>query len=357
VVSWLRRLRFRSEKAAGYDPRWLREARVQLPDPEPGPKPRRNREATISERPPFSLRNRRSLAVLLALLEVVGLVVLGLSPTFRVRHVVVAGAVRVPDQQVVKAAGLDRPVSIFVVNSAEIRRRLEATSWIESATVTAQLPDQVTIAVHEWSPVAIYRPLQGPAVYLNTRGISLGPAASDQGSLVRIEGPAQSTNAGQGLLDERLLIALVNIQRELQGTGAAVQAFRFDRCWDLTMVAQGGWRALFGRMLTGEDYATLGPKLGALRSVSSQADLSDASTYINLMSPWQPAVGRGDDRPPTPTPTPSPSPSPTPSPSPGTSSSAPSAAAPRLLPSPTAASTPTRSPVTPGLSSTPLECD
>jgi hypothetical protein len=146
------------------------------------------------------------------------------------------------------------------------------------------------------------------------------------------------------MLNGRLLVALVNIQRGLPGLiGQTVVGFRFDRCWELTMVAGSGWRALFGRMLTASDYSTLTPKLSALKAVSPYVNFSDTETYVNLMNPQQPAVGHGENRPPAPTPIPTLTPTsrpagqaspavPTPSAS-ATSSAGPSPSAPIVSPS------------------------
>lgn len=279
----------------------------------------------------------RVLAVLLAVLEVAALVVLVSSPAFRVRQVTIHGAHRLSAQQVEHAAGLDSPGSVFSVDGSGIRRRLQATSWIEGAMVSAQLPDQVVITIQEWEPVAVYHPPHGGSLYLNDQGAALGLAGADQASLPRIDGPEPSSGPGHPMLDSRLLVALVNIQRGLPGLiRQPVVAFRFDRCWDLTMVAGRGWRALFGRMLTAGDYASLEPKLAALRALAPYVDFANPATYVNLMNPQEPAVGHGQDQPPTPTPTPIAHPS-------GSPSSG-GAAGPHLTPSPSPPAVPGGSP-------------
>ncbi|MGH7867280.1 MAG: hypothetical protein ACREP9_06510, partial [Candidatus Dormibacteraceae bacterium] len=147
--------------------------------------------------------------------------------------------------------------------------------------------------------------------------------------------PSSTVDPGQTVIDSILLTSLVNIQHGFpELMGESVSHIQLDRCMDLTLVAQHGWRVILGRMLTPNDYASLKPKLAVLKAVAGQADLNNAATYINLDNLQAPAVGRGVDQPPpppTPTPTPTPSSTPTPSPS--------------LTPTPTVVPTPTPTPL------------
>ena len=274
-------------------------------------------------------------AAALALVEVVGLIVIVLSPPFQVREVAVSGARHVSAQQVAEAAGLQTGSSIFTVNGAAVRQRLDSTVWIRSSQVTSQLPGRVQIAVNEWQPVAVFQPRQGGAVLLDERGNVLGPAGSGAAALPQIQGPTSSLSAGQRGIDPRLLTPLVNVARGLPDLmGQHVVAFRLDRCWNLVMVAGKGWRAIFGRMLTPDDYASLQPKVAALTALRTQVRFDDPSLYVNLMNAAAPAVGHGQDLPPAPTPAPTPSPSASPS---GSASASPSPSpSPQPSPSPSA---------------------
>ncbi|MBO0704203.1 MAG: FtsQ-type POTRA domain-containing protein, partial [Candidatus Dormibacteraeota bacterium] len=281
----------------------------------------------------------RMVAAALALVEVVGLVVLVLSPPFQVNDVAVSGARHVSPQQVVEAAGLQTGSSIFTVNGATVRQRLDSTVWIRSSQVTSQLPGRVEITVDEWQPVAVFQPRQGGAVFLDERGDVLGPAGGGAAALPKIQGPTSNLGAGHRAIDPRLLTPLVNVARGLPDLmGQHVVAFQLDRCWNLVMVAGKGWRAMFGRMLTPDDYASLQPKVAALTALRTQVRFDDPSLYVNLMNPSAPAVGHGQDLPPAPTPSPTPSASASHPPSPsGSASPSPSPSpSPRPSPSPTA---------------------
>lgn len=262
----------------------------------------------------------RGLAVTLAVAELVFALLLVNGPLFQVRHVEVQGAARLGPAQVRSLAGLDRPLSVFAVDGAGIRRKLGASAWVRGATVSTRLPDTVVVAVDEWQPVAAYRAgAQGRAYFLSDRGLVLG-AAGDQSPVLAIQGPAgPEPRAGQVPVELPLLTALVNVQRQLPVLiGQEVAGFQVDGCGNLTMTVRKGWRALFGRVFTPEEIAALKDKLAALKSISTDVDFNSPDLdYVNLMNPREPAVKlRSAKPPPSPTPAPTSTPAPGPSPPP-----------------------------------------
>ena len=259
-------------------------------------------------------RARRIGALALAGLALAGLVALLVAPPFHVHEIDVSGNQRLTAAQVVAAAGLEHPGSVFQVDSGQVERRLTATAWVRAASVSAQLPDRVRIHVDEWQPAAVYRAAAGRSWYLSAEAVALGPAAGDTAGLLEIDGPAQP-RTGRPALDRALLVALVNIQRALPGIiGQQVQSFALDSCGNLTMSATTGWKAQFGRVNTPEEQATLKDKVAALKALSASGGVDFSKVgYVNLMNPYAVAVPQR-----TPTPRPgraaaSPSPSPSPS--------------------------------------------
>lgn len=299
-------------------------------------------------------RQRRSGALAGGILAAALVVLLVVAPEFRAQQVVVQGNQRQTTDQILAAARLGHPGSVFLVDGAAVRQRLGRLTWIRSSEVRAELPDRVVITVQEWEPVATYQAIGGISVYLDRRGRSLGPAPGGEPYLP-IQGPAANTAPHRRLIDAALLTSLINIQSGLPALiGQNVTGFQFDRCWDLTMTAGVGWRAYFGRMATPEDYGSLESKLVALQAVEPYIDFSDPHSYVNLENPSEPAVGKGPDTAPTPAPTPKPTPTPSPhatptaSPRPGATPTATPAptptAAPKASPSPAVRVTPTTGP-------------
>jgi cell division septal protein FtsQ len=246
------------------------------PAPEPGRRPR--------------ALGWRALAAGLAALEAGLLGAMAFAPAFQVHHVDVSGEHRVSGEEVVRLAGLDRPVSVFTLDPVAVRGALERSTWIRAATVEARLPDRVSIDVEEWRPVAVYRAGSGPAYYVSDQAIALGPvpAGEDLTALTDVQGPAgPDPQPGRAALDPRLLTALVNIQRGLPGLiGQQARSFQLDGCGNLIMITARGWRAEFGRVLTPEEFASLGDKVAALKAASASLNYSDSGLdYVNVMNP------------------------------------------------------------------------
>jgi cell division septal protein FtsQ len=229
-----------------------------------------------------------------------GLTALFLVPIFQVRQLDVSGNQRLTTDQVVAAAGLQHAGSVFLVDPGGVERRLEGQTWVRSATVTAQLPDRVSIYVEEWRPAAVYRASSGPLWYVSAQAVVLGPAdGQDASALLEIDGPAQpQPKAGRPALDRTLLVGLVNIQRALPGLiGQEVQSFAIDGCGSLTLAAKRGWRAQLGRVLTPEEFASLKDKMAALKSLAAGGDVNFDSPnlqYVNVMNPADVAVKERD---------------------------------------------------------------
>jgi cell division septal protein FtsQ len=262
------------------------------PTPSRPPSPRRRpRPSDVDP----GRRWRRALATCLAIAELGLLGLLLLGPYFRVQQVRVEGSRRVPAGQVAALAGLGS-ASLFAVDPGVVAARVGASPWIRTASAGTSLPHGVTIRVEEWQPVAAYQPGSGRPWYLSDQAVALGPEGGggrDPAGLVQVQGPAQKPiRQGQQVLDARLLVALVNIQRDLPDViGQDVRSFQLDSCGNLTMVAGRGWKAQFGRVLTPEEFASLRQKVAALKAVSAKVNYNSPDLdYVNVMNPTQVAV-------------------------------------------------------------------
>ncbi len=305
------------ERREGQEPIGRRRAAVPAPARRRTERERARPRPAGGDAPEPSARSPlrwRLLALGCAALAIALIVAACTSPVFRVRDIQVQGATRVGSSAVIAAAGVQPGTPIFLVDSQAISQRLDGQIWVRTSSVVTVLPGTVRISVDEWAPVAVYTPTGGSPLYLSAQGTILGSAAA-RGGLTRIDGPDTGTDAGHLAIDNRLLRPLVNIQEGLPGMiGQPVNHFQLDRCWNLTMYGGGGWRAMFGRMLTPPDYATLQSKVAALRSVAPDVNFKDSTVYVNLENPSEVTIGHGLDVAPTPTPTPTPSATPTPTP-------------------------------------------
>ncbi|HXM57653.1 MAG TPA: FtsQ-type POTRA domain-containing protein [Candidatus Dormibacteraeota bacterium] len=274
---------------------------------QPAHRPRRF--GSLDERAHRRARKLGSLA--LAAVWLAGLIALLVAPVLRVRHVDVSGNRRLTAGQVVAAAGLQHPGSVFLVDPPALEHKLGTATWVRNASVTVQLPDRVRIRVDEWTPVAVYRAAAGRAWYLSDQAVVLGPAdGAAAGALLAVDGPAQpQPRAGAAPIDRALLTALVNIQRALPDLiGQDVQSFTIDSCGALTLNSRKGWKGLFGRVNTPEELATLKDKVAALRALAASGDVDfNTVQYVNVMNPAVVAVPKPSPRPGRGAPSPSPS--------------------------------------------------
>lgn len=263
---------------------------------------------------------RRSLAVLLALLEV-GLLGYAVSgPWFSVRSISVTGLHHQDQAAVIAAAGLQRPGSLLVVDGDTIRRKLARLPWVRSSSAEPLLPNRILITIEEWKPVAVYQAgTGGRSAYVSELGVVLAEGKPDA-QLVGVVGPVGSAlKPGEKVIDPQLLHALVAIQGSLPGIfGQSVTAFQLDCRGNLTLTTNLGVRIIFGRVLTPEEFASLKDKLSALKSIASDPAATAANVeYVNLENPLAPAVKvKGATPPPGPSPAPGSSPRAPSSPSP-----------------------------------------
>ncbi|HSP08072.1 MAG TPA: FtsQ-type POTRA domain-containing protein [Candidatus Dormibacteraeota bacterium] len=264
---------------------------------------------------------RRALAVAAAGAETVALGWLWFGPALAVHTVDIVGAHHLSAVQVAHAVGLGPGVSVISVDGETGRQRLLGQTWIRTASVQPQLPGTVLIHVSEWEPVAVFHAGKSTRLFLmSDQAVVLGTTPSD-GALVDIQGPAGTDpRVGDRPLDPQLVVALVNIQRDLPATlGQQVNGFIFDSCGDLTLLAKRGWKVYFGRVLTPEEFSGLRDKLAALKAIAGKGNVDYDSAdleYVNVMNPSEPAAGYKSLEPKSPGPSPGASPQPSPSPAP-----------------------------------------
>ncbi len=141
------------------------------------PAPKKNVKRPAKRRSTEPLIRLRHVFAFLAALSVCGLLLLAFTATYAVvthyrgfsaKRVVVFGASRLSDNDVLNQADVHVGDNIFHVNLSVVRQRLLAHSWIQSAEVTREIPDAILIKIKEHEPQAI---VEMNARYLmNTEG-------------------------------------------------------------------------------------------------------------------------------------------------------------------------------------------
>ena len=124
---------------------------------------------------------RRSVALLIAIgmiILVTGWAANGWKKSVGVKDIHVSGARILPAKDIVTLADVDRSQKLFDVDVNAIRRRIEASPYVESAAITRDIPGIVTIAVHERVPVVAV--IGAKTVYLDDSARVLPPVKTTQ---------------------------------------------------------------------------------------------------------------------------------------------------------------------------------
>jgi cell division protein FtsQ len=87
---------------------------------------------------------------------------------FRAEKLVVTGADRLSEKQILQQAQIKKGINILSVNLSMARKRLLAHSWITEAEVSRDLPSEINIKIKEQKPLAILD--LGRKFLINTSG-------------------------------------------------------------------------------------------------------------------------------------------------------------------------------------------
>ena len=87
---------------------------------------------------------------------------------FRAEKLVVTGADRLSEKQILQQAQIKKGINILSVNLSMARKRLLAHSWITEAEVSRDLPSEINIRIKEQKPLAILD--LGRKFLINTSG-------------------------------------------------------------------------------------------------------------------------------------------------------------------------------------------
>ena len=106
---------------------------------------------------------------------------------FRAEKLVVTGADRLSEKQILQQAQIKKGINILSVNLSMARKRLLAHSWITEAEVSRDLPSEINIRIKEQKPLAILD--LGRKFLINTSGeIFKEMAVSDPDQLPIVSG-------------------------------------------------------------------------------------------------------------------------------------------------------------------------
>jgi len=125
--------------------------------------PHRRRSRTLVLLKPFLV------AVILVGLPVLAGVWVFTSPRFMLSEVQIGGTVRVTGEEVAGALESLRGRHLLGLSLADVEARLTTNPWIEGAAIRKELPNRLSVHVHERQPVALLR-RDGDLFYVDRTG-------------------------------------------------------------------------------------------------------------------------------------------------------------------------------------------
>lgn len=188
------------------------------------------------------------------------------SDEFRIARVQVAGN-RLLSINDLQAAAAVYGANIFWVRQEEVRQRLQALPAVQSARVTAFLPNRLEIRIGERTPVAIWQ-VDGAPLLVDDEGRILGSSAEFR-QLPVIQDLDRSGLRAGAQVDADALRTTFRLQRLLPEVAkTSPREFEYSRDTGVSVVTDFGPRVRFGR---GEDLEW---KVTALVAVRGELERS-----------------------------------------------------------------------------------
>ena len=149
----------------------------------------------------------RIVAVVVAVVALVfGAIFLYRSDAFLIEKVKVSGATRLTDQEISQLAAVPDDSTLLRLDSASIIERLETHPWIQSASITRELPNAITINIVERTPAAVVRINEDSIWVISSDNIWLSAATEDDWAnthrIVDVSTAIEAPNAGNECSDE-----------------------------------------------------------------------------------------------------------------------------------------------------------
>jgi cell division protein FtsQ len=202
-----------------------------------------------------------------------------------VRQILVEGRSRVPAQTVMAAIGTARGAPILGVGVAEMRARLEAIAWIESAIVERRLPNTIFVRLVERQPLALWQH-GGRFSVIDAKGVVIQDEVGEFANLPIVVGDDAPPHA------EALLLLLASEPDLQKRVSAAIRVG--GRRWNLKLDNGIDVR------LPEEDAASAWSRLAALERENKL--LSRDVVAVDLRLPDRLIVRVGTDSAPPPAP-------------------------------------------------------
>jgi cell division protein FtsQ len=206
-------------------------------------------------------------------------------PEFHVRSITVSGNQRVAGRDVIAAAAIPLDANVWTMDTAAIRRRIEAIPFVGSARIHRRFPADVELSITERAPAACIATNGGALTIDAQRRVLATTCLNASAPLYRlpVQGDAQP---GAFLQDENV----ARVQRDaatLTAAGLGVRSIWFDRFGSLEAITSTGLLLRCGDdadleskvRLIGPIIAATKGRLRALEAIDLRAPSTPVVTY------------------------------------------------------------------------------
>ena len=167
------------------------------------------------------------------------------SDEYRVSKVVLLGNKLLPTAELEDTAGV-HGANIFWVRQQEVTERLQALPAIQSARVSAHLPNRVEIRISERTPVAIWQS-ERAAHLVDRDGTVLGTSPATSPELLTIRDVDRSEPRPGGTVDADALQTSARLQKLLPDIAKTTpREFEYSRETGVSVMTDWGVRVRFG---------------------------------------------------------------------------------------------------------------
>jgi cell division protein FtsQ len=190
-----------------------------------------------------------------------------------VRSVHADGTPMVPRAQILRAAGIRLGTPLIRINTAEVARRVEQITQVQSARVTRHWPDKVMIVVLDRTP-ALAVAQDGRYAMVDKFGVVVRWAAKQPRRMPLLAAPAVPATGLRGSAGVRAAVTVLqDVPASLRRRIQAVQAPAADA---VVLDLRGGVRILWGG--TDRPAAKAAELTALMRGHASYYDVSDPGT-------------------------------------------------------------------------------
>lgn len=169
-------------------------------------------------------------AVLIGVVLFVGYQRAAASSFFDVKRVDVAGAIHTKAEQIEKnVRALVADSGVWNADLDEIKKQIEQSTWVKSATVSRVLPDGLRVRVVERTPQAIVKLASGAKVWVDDEARILGDASADTtDSFIALQGWNESRDPEAARRNQDRLRLFLKLQNEFRASELAARITAID---------------------------------------------------------------------------------------------------------------------------------